>query len=118
MLNQSKVEVLQATYVNACAVKVLQKINQIFDERCCGCMFSRKEGDCLMLTEDEKLEMYFEEALSWLDPVKVEKSLQAYVDALVLGRKVRLFSSELCKDPRNDGVWKQRVRTNIHDVSS
>ena len=69
-----------------------------------------------MLTEDEKLEMYFEEALSWLDPVKVEKSLQACVDALILGRKVRLFSSELCKDPRNYDVWKQRVRTNVRDI--
>ena len=70
-----------------------------------------------MLTEHEKLEMYFEEARSRLDPIKVVKNLQARVDALILGIKVQLFSSEWCKDPRQDDEWKQRVRSNVIQLS-
>ena len=67
-------EVLQATFLNTCAVQVCKKLNQITNSHCCGCKISKEKQGCLMLSQDEKFETYFDEALEYLDLNVVEKT--------------------------------------------
>ena len=70
MEDLSKFETLEALIVNSCAVQVSKHLNEIFTKRCCGCKLFEQNIDCAMLTQDEKIELYFEEALRHVTGVK------------------------------------------------
>ena len=53
MFGVSSLEVLQATFVNRCALQVYKTIEKIYENRCCGCKTLLENQDCLMLTKAE-----------------------------------------------------------------
>lgn len=45
------------------ASEVCKQLNQIVENQCCGCKDDTNSSGCLMLTEDEKIEVNFDLAL-------------------------------------------------------
>ena len=119
MYELSKVKVLQALYAYVVAIRSFKKIEQIFNARCCGCKIAWDEYDCMMLTRDQMIEMYFDEALGCIDVLTVEKDLQGCVNVLIPKQKDRwLFFWNWCRDPRIDGEWKERVKSCVRDIAN
>ena len=61
---------MKKLFISAYAVEVCKLIHEIDIKNCCGCRQSFGKMDCLMLTEDEKIELNFDRALK---NVNVEK---------------------------------------------
>ena len=61
-MDSSKLETLEAFYVNRCVVETCKKLNEIIDERCCGCKMTWNNQDCLIWTQEEQVGLYFDEA--------------------------------------------------------
>ena len=81
-VEQPNMELLQSIFVRACAVQVHKKMNQIFTKRCCGCKSLWKNTDCQMLTHEEKLDLFFEEALSGIELFIAEARLRECVNVI------------------------------------
>ena len=116
-VEQPNMELLQSIFVSACAVQVHKKMNQIFTKRCCGCKSLWKNTDCQMLTHEEKLDLFFEEALSGIELFIAEARLRECVNVIAPDQ----YNSELfywihCGDPRVDEKWKERVKSNVRDI--
>ena len=117
MIGDSKLEVLQATFLNTCAVQVCKKMNQITSWRCCGCKISKEKKDCLVLSQDEKVETYFDEALRYLDLNVVESNMQACMDSLIPEKKnQRMFICQHLRDPRMNAEWKAKLKSRVRDI--
>ena len=117
MIGGSKIEVLQATFLNTYAVRVCKKLSQITNSRCCGCKISKEKQDCLMLSQDEKVETYFDEALGYVDLNVVESNMQACTDSLIPEKKnQRMFICQHLRDPRMDDEWKAKLKSSVRDI--
>ena len=116
-LEQPNIELLQSIFVSACAVQIHKKVNQIFTKRCCGCKSLWKNTDCQMLNDEEKLDLYFEEALSGIERFVVEAKLRECVNAIAPDQhNPELFYRAHCRDPRVDEKWKERVKSNVRGI--
>ena len=49
-------------FVSTYAVEICKQLHRIDIDQCCGCKLTER-SECLMLTEDEKIEINFQEAL-------------------------------------------------------
>jgi len=57
---------MKKLYISTYAVEVCKQLHQIDIDQCCGC--KQTEGkECLMLTEDEKIEINFDRILKVVD---------------------------------------------------
>ena len=113
----SRFETLDATYANSCAVQTCKKLNEIFSQRCCGCKISWENQDCEMLTQTEKVDLYFDEAFHHMNMVEVEARLKDCVCALIPKKKDRdRFWQRLPMDPRKNEVFKRRVKDIVTNI--
>ena len=116
-MDSSKFETLEGTYINSCAVQTCKKLNEIIDQRCCGCKKTWNNQDCLMLTQDEKVDLYFEEALRCMNLSEVEKTAKDCVSALLPQTKEQIkFWNSIPKDPRKEKTWKTEIKKHVVDI--
>ena len=111
MENLSKFEVLEAIVVNSCGMQVSKQLNEIFAKRCCACRLSEQNLDCAMLTQDEKVALYFEEALQDLKLTEVEKHMKVCISALLPNKRDQSkFWQRVPMDPRHDDTRKAKIK--------
>ena len=116
-MDSPKFETLEATYINSCDVQTCKKVNEIVDERCCGCKKTWNNQDCLILTQDEKVDLYFDEALRCMNLSEVEKTVKGYVSTLLPQTKEQIkFWDSIPKDPRKEGTWKTKIKKHVVDI--
>ena len=86
-MDSSNFETLKVTYIKkiSCAVQTCKKLNKTTDERCCGCKITWNNQDCLMLTQDKKMDLYFDEALRC--DLKWKKTVKDCVSVILLQTK-------------------------------
>ena len=60
-------KILITTY----AVEFCKHLCELVMRHCCGCRNALRGDDCLTLTEDEKIELYFDQALQKVDRQKL-----------------------------------------------
>ena len=113
----SRLETLEAMYVNSCAIQTCKKLNEIFNQRCCGCKVSWENRDCSMLTQSEKIDLYFEESFRYVDMAEVQVIVKNCVSALIPKKKDQdRFWQRLPLDPRKNEVWKRKIRENLISI--
>ena len=70
-----------------------------------------------MLSQDEKVETYFDEALRYLDLNVVESNMQACMDSLIPEKKnQRMFICQHLRDPRMNAEWKAKLKSRVRDI--
>ena len=116
-MDSSKVKTLDALYINSCGVQTCKKLNENIDERCCGCKITWDNQDCLMLKQDKKVDLYFDEALRSMNLSEVEKDVKDCVSALLPRREDQVkFWQRLSMDPRQDQAWKARIKADVMNI--
>ena len=62
---------MKKQFISTYAVEVCKHLHDIDIKHCCGCQVKNSNVQCLMLTEDEKIELHFDEALRKVNVAKV-----------------------------------------------
>ena len=97
-------------YASACAVEICRQLEKIVFENCCGCI-KANYNDCLMLSEKEKLQLYYEQAESRMDLIKVKRILVSNMEPFHLTkRKVNALKEALPEDPRNEDYMRKLIK--------
>ena len=118
MFGVSSLEVLQATFVNRCALQVYKTIEKIYENRCCGCKALLENQDCLMLTKAEIMESYFNEAIELFDFNSIASDLQSCVNVLIPQTMDQwLFFCQWFNDPRKNDKMKVRIKGAVKDMT-
>ena len=113
-MDSSKLETLEAFYVNRCVVQTCKKLNEIIDERCCGCKMTWNNQDCLIWTQEEKVGLYFDEAFRCMNLSEVEKRVKDCVFGLLPKANEQIkFWQRLPVDPRKEQAWRGRIKTEL-----
>ena len=98
-------------------MQVCKKLNQITNWRCCGCKILKEKQDCLMLSQEEKVETYFDEALGYFDLSVMESNMQVCMDSLIPEKKnQRMFIYQHLRDPRLNDEWKAKLNSSVKDI--
>jgi len=87
--------IAEKLYISTYAVEVCRHLIHIDIERCCGCKLD-KTVECLMLSEKEKIELFFDEALGCVNFQKSnEKIMENMIEAFNLSAQTKtgLFSN-------------------------
>ena len=65
------IKLINKLFISTYAVELCKHLHQLDMQHCCGCQVKNSHVECLMLTEDEKIELYFDEALQIVDLARV-----------------------------------------------
>ena len=65
------IKFMKKLFISTYALEVCRHIHDLDMKHCCGCRVKNSNVTCLMLTEDEKIELHFDKAFRNVDVVKV-----------------------------------------------
>lgn len=90
-------------FISTYAVEVCRYLNEIDVKHCCGCIQNRNT-QCLMLSEDEKIEVHFDRAFR---TVSVEKVIGKVMDLIKPFQLTIEIEAELYNWMENDLIFKE-----------
>ena len=92
---------------------VCRELNLIDLQNCCGCKTSSSSTGCMMLQEDEKIEIYFNEALRNVNFEKAQKRVMDNMQPFHLSTKA---TAELCTWLNNNPAFQSDIQQKIKDA--
>ena len=89
-------KMIEERLIKCYAEEIASVINQLVVENCNGCIIdhpSQRQHPCLMMESDERLSLYFDDALSWASEAKVMENFMNSLNDI----KPRVNGLELLK---------------------
>ena len=97
-------------FVSACAVEACRLLVEVDQEWCCGCKAS-STTECLMLTEEEKMDLYLEYVMTLLDLEQISESVLYRLQPFEMSDTVcSSIVNWLATDPTNDVDIKNSIK--------
>ena len=120
-------KIIEERLIKWYAGEIASVINQLVVENCNGCIIdhpSQRQHPCLMMESDERLSMYFDDALSKISEARVMENfmnslndIKPRVNGLEL-LKYTFTIGDQCSVQTRDGCLKKRLLNNCNIIFS
>ena len=121
-------KVIQEKLIKCYAEEIASGINQLVADNCNGCIIdhpSQRQHSCLMMESDERLSLYFDDALSKVSEASVMENfmnslgdIRPRVNGLELLKYILVMTGELCFVQTRDGCLNKRLLNNCNIIFS